>query len=319
MNPAPLGLASVAVVVAAVVVALGVRLPSGAAYSAHFAESAGLRPGEPVLIAGVRVGEVEAVELDGARVRVDLRVEDAVALGSATRAHIRLATLLGSHSVVLEPGGPGRLAGPIPLTRTSVPYEIVPAVGDVTRSADRLDAGALRRAMQVLATTIDGSSEEIRSSLDGLGRLARTVSERDDSLHELVRHAERVTGLLGERRERLSDLAADGDLLLREILARRAVIHSLLINTVALTGQIDGLIADNRARLGPALRELRSFVALLRRNEENLDRTLRLLVPYTRQFADAVGNGRWFDAIVQNLVPLPAGAGPDPSLGGLVP
>ncbi|MFI6293398.1 MCE family protein [Nonomuraea sp. NPDC050790] len=320
-DPLPLGVAGLVVAAALVAGVLVVpQLKTGTVYTAAFAESAGLRPGEDVVVAGVKVGEVSAVELAGAHVRVGLRLDREIPLGSGTRAHIRLATLLGSHHVQLEPRGPGRLDHTIPVERTSVPYEIMPAVGDLADSAARVDAGALKSALDTLAQTLDGSSEEIRASVRGLGRLSRTVASRDDKLHTLVRHAETVTGLVADRNQELRTLIKDGDLLLREISARRAVIHSLLINTLELTREIDGLIAEHRTTLKPALRQLREFVALLRRNEESLDRSLRLLAPFTRQFTDAIGNGRWFDAIIQNLVPLPASVRmPDRTIGGLAP
>ncbi|MET9943282.1 MlaD family protein, partial [Streptomyces halstedii] len=49
----------------------------GTSYSADFSESAGLSDGDEVRIAGVKVGEVTGVSLDGPRVKVDFTVEDA--------------------------------------------------------------------------------------------------------------------------------------------------------------------------------------------------------------------------------------------------
>lgn len=318
-NPVPLAVAGLTVVLVLVVAVLTVGdISTGTTYSAAFAESAGLREREEVMIAGVKVGEVTRVDLEGDHVRVDMRIDDDVRLGSLTRAHIRVKTLLGAHVVMLEPHGPGALEGQIPLSRTSVPYEIVPAAGDLARSAAEIDPKALRSAMDTIGQTLEGSSDEIRASLSGLGRLSQSVASRDGQLHDLVRHAETVTGLIRGRNEQLRGLIKDGDLLLREISARRVVIHSLLVRTVLLSEQVEGLIADNRATLKPALRQLRGFVAILRRNEQSLDRSLRLLAPFARQFTDAIGNGRWFDSIIQNLVPLPASVRlPDMTLGGL--
>ncbi|MFI6602661.1 MCE family protein [Nonomuraea sp. NPDC050536] len=318
-EPVPLAVAALAVTLALVFAALTVgELPIGTTYSAAFAESAGLREKEEVMVAGVKVGEVTRVDLEGDHVRVDMRVHDDVRLGTLTRAEIKLRTLLGSHYVMLEPHGPGALHTEIPVSRTAVPYEIVPAVADLSQAAASIDTKGLAAAMKVLAQTVDTSAPEIRSSLAGLGRLSRTIAARDDRLHELVRHARTVTGLIAGRDEELRAIIGDGDLVLREIAARRAVIHGLLVNTVALSRQIDGLIGDDKARLKPALRQLRSFTAILRRNEDSLDRSLSLLGPFTRQFTDAIGNGRWFDSIIQNLLPVPASVQtPDFTLGGL--
>lgn len=319
-DPVPLAVAALAVTLSLVVAALTVgELPIGTTYSAAFAESAGLREKEEVMVAGVKVGEVTRVDLEGDHVRVDMRLDDDdVRLGTLTRAEIKIRTLLGSHYVMLEPHGPGTLRAEIPVSRTAVPYEIVPAVADLSQAAASIDTKGLESAMKVLAQTVDTSAPEIRSSLAGLGRLSRTIAARDDRLHELVRHARTVTGLIASRDEDLRAVIGDGDLVLRELAARRAVVHGLLVNTVALSRQIDGLIGEDRARLKPALRQLRSFTAILRRNEDSLDRSLTLLGPFTRQFTDAIGNGRWFDSIIQNLLPVPASVQtPDFTLGGL--
>ncbi|MFP3467949.1 MlaD family protein, partial [Leifsonia sp. SIMBA_070] len=52
-------------------------LGAGVTYGANFSEAAGLKPGAEVRVAGVKVGEVRAVELDGDKVRVDMRVNNA--------------------------------------------------------------------------------------------------------------------------------------------------------------------------------------------------------------------------------------------------
>ena len=42
-------------------------------------------------------------------------------------------------------------------------------------------------------------------------------------------------------------------------------------------------------------------------NQANLDRSIQLLAPFVRVFANTTGNGRWFDTYIQNLVPVPGG------------
>ena len=45
---------------------------------------------------------------------------------------------------------------------------------------------------------------------------------------------------------------------------------------------------------------------LLNANRENLDASLRLMAPFYRVFANTLGNGPWFDTIIQNIPPAPA-------------
>jgi phospholipid/cholesterol/gamma-HCH transport system substrate-binding protein len=49
------------------------------------------------------------------------------------------------------------------------------------------------------------------------------------------------------------------------------------------------------------LDNLGQVLALLQKNQDNLDRSLQLLAPFYRVFANALGNGRWFDNYICNL------------------
>ena len=57
--------------------------------------------------------------------------------------------------------------------------------------------------------------------------------------------------------------------------------------------------------LAPALDHLENVVAVLNKNEDNLDNSLRLMAPFYRVFANTLGNGPWFDTYIQNLPPVP--------------
>ena len=81
------------------------------------------------------------------------------------------------------------------------------------------------------------------------------------------------------------------------------------MSTVTLSQQLTGLVRDNRATIGPALQNLANVLATLRANQANLDRSIQLLAPFVRVFANTTGNGRWFDTYIQNIVPVPGGPG----------
>jgi phospholipid/cholesterol/gamma-HCH transport system substrate-binding protein len=84
---------------------LSLAREGGLTLFATFDDIGGLSPRSPVRISGVRVGEVDAIELDDelrARVRLDLAPN--LELSVDTAAAIRTAGLLGDQFVALEPG-----------------------------------------------------------------------------------------------------------------------------------------------------------------------------------------------------------------------
>lgn len=279
----------------------------GDTYSAAFSEAGGLKPGDEVRIAGVKVGKVETVDLDGDHVKVTFKVKGDPGLGADTGASIRIKTILGAKYLALQPKGPGRLkpGGEIPLRHTVPAYDVVQAFSDLTTTTEKVDTGRLAKALDTISATFQDSPAEVRASIKGLSEISRTVASRDQALGELLDHANGTTGVLADRSKDFTALVKDGDQLFREISRRREAIHKLLKTSAALGIELSGLVQDNEKEIGPALEGLKRVVQMLERNQASLDRSVRLLAPYVRVFTNALGNGRWFDSYVQNLVAAP--------------
>lgn len=311
-NTLRLGIAGLAVIAVLLVLAFNAAsLPligGGDEYSAAFTEAGGLRDGDDVRIAGVKVGDITGVDLEGSHVRVDFRVTEDVSFGPDTAASVRIKTLLGEKFVALEPRGSGQMeeGTQIPLERTVSSYDVITAFSDLTRTTERIDTDQLAASLDVLATEFADTPENVRTALDGLSRLSRTIASRDEKLRELLRSANSVTGTVAEQNEAVDRLIKDADLLVAELDRRREAIHTLFTNTNALAKQVTGLVRDNRAELRPALEELKKVLATLQKHEADLQATIEAMAPFTRLFANTLGNGRWFDTYIQNLT-VPVG------------
>ncbi|MDC0768305.1 MCE family protein [Streptomyces sp. HD] len=318
-NPVVIGAVGLTVLALLTVAAFNAdRLPligDGETYSAAFAEAGGLKPGDEVRIAGVKVGKVEEVDLDGDHVKVTFKIKGEPGFGGDTGASIRVKTILGAKYLALHPRGKGQLkpGSEIPLKRTVPAYDVVQAFSDLTTTTEDVDTDRVAKALDTLSATFEDSPDEVQASLKGLSRISRTVASRDKALRELLGHANGVTGVLADRSGDFTALVKDGDKLFKEISRRREAIHRLLRSSAALGIQLSGLVQDNDKEIGPALKGLNGVVDMLERNQSSLDRSIRLLAPYVRLFTNTLGNGRWFDSYVQNLVAAPV----EPRTGGV--
>jgi phospholipid/cholesterol/gamma-HCH transport system substrate-binding protein len=315
-NPALVGIAGLTALTALLMAAFNADdLPligGGSDYSAAFSEAGGIQTGNEVRVAGVKVGKVTSIDLDGPRVKVGFRVADSnVQLGRQTAATIRIKTVLGQKYLSLEPAGSGRLeeGDEIPLSRTASPFDVQDAVGGLAETVEEIDTAQLAKAFATISDTFRDSPAEVSASLEGLSRLSNTISSRDKQLTELLDRTETVTGVLAERDTEFQRLVADGNLLLAEITRRRDAIHTLLVSTTQLSNQLIGLVADNRAQLEPALKALRKTVAILEANQMQIDQALPRLATFVHAFSNVLGNGRWFDSYVACLVPPPVSIG----------
>ncbi|MCU1589845.1 MAG: transporter substrate-binding protein [Frankiales bacterium] len=288
----------------------------GAIYKAEFSEAAGLRPTDEVRVAGVKVGKVISVDLAGDHVLVRFRIKNAD-FGTQSRADIRIKTVLGRKFVMLTPDGPGQMSTSdvIPLSRTSSPYDVSAAFQGLASTVDQIDTKQLERSFKTLADTFRDTPDEVKASLTGLSRLSRTIASRDDQLQLLLKRSAVVTQVLSARDQDLTAFMSDSSLILQELRNRRAAINSLLTTTTQLSEQLIALVRENRATLAPALAKLHDVVLVLKANQDNIDRALPRLATFTRVFSNNLGNGRWFDTLVQNLS-SPTGFGPGAATGG---
>ncbi|GAB3446432.1 MCE family protein [Actinophytocola sediminis] len=312
-NPIPIGVTGILVIALAFTVAMFTDdLPiigGGTSYSAEFSETAGLGPDDEVRVAGVKVGEVSDIELDGDRVVVTFKVKDAW-VGNQTSAAIKIKTVLGQKYLALEPAGRDVLdpGDRIPRERTTAPYDVLEAFRGLAETTNQIDTVQLAQSFEVISQTFADTPQDVRNALSGLQSLSKTISSRDGQLADLLNNTKKISQTLAERDAEVVKLLEDGNLLLAEVAKRREAISTLLDGTQALATQLTGLVEDNNEQLGPVLDSLDQLTAMLARNQEELAAGVANLAPFLRLFNNAVGNGRWFDNYICGLLPPTSGA-----------
>ena len=268
----------------------------------YVADAAGLNTGDAVQVAGMQVGAVRKIELEGDKVKVSFAIDTDVALGADTSAQIKTDSILGRRALGVFSDGRGELPdNTIPLDRTAVPYSLTAALGDLSDTVEEMDTDKVDEALTVIAETMEGSSPEIRGALDGITRLSRSLNERDEGVRQLLEKAAGTTDVLGQRSDQINQLMVDGNILFTQLDLRRRALSELIVNIDELSRQLSGVVQDNEAQLGPALDKLENVSDLLIRNKDDIDLGLRRIVPFSTALSEAVASGPWFNAYVSNL------------------
>jgi phospholipid/cholesterol/gamma-HCH transport system substrate-binding protein len=310
-NPVIIGAASIAAIALIMLAAFRAQdLPiigGGTTYYAAFDEAGGLKAGDEVRIAGIRVGKVDELTLDKGHVKVAFTIKGGADFGPQTGAEIKVKTLLGAMFLALNPAGEGQMAkgGTIPLERTTSPYDVVEAFSGLAETAGEIDTDQLGQALTTMADLARNTPESFRAALAGVSALSRNLVAKNDEIGTLLTNLERVSKVLDERDGDIIALMQDSTSLFNALVERRQSIHELLVATRQLSRELTVLIKQSKADLTPALTELKSVLAVLTKNEDNLDASLRLMAPFYRVFANVLGNGPWFDSYIQNMPPAP--------------
>ncbi len=306
-NPIVVGLVGVGLTLAAVLGALNYgRLPfvnSGRPYSAYFAEAGGLLTGAPVRVFGFEAGRVDRIELDGARVLVTFEVDKNIRVGDRTEAAIKTKSILGAKILELTPRGDGRQSGPIPLARTTSPYQLPDALGDLTTTISGLDTDRLSDSWQVLADEFAQAPTALKAALQGTARFSQTVDNRDAQLRRLLTDSNKVTTVLAERSGAIVQMLTDSNALLADLNNQGRALDEISGNVTAMSRQITDLIAENRQTLRPALDKLNQLLTIVDERKDQIRGAIKGLNQYAMSSGESMASGPFFKFYVANLLP----------------
>lgn len=287
----------------------------GTRYTAYFTEAAGLTPGNTVRIAGVTVGTVSAVTLDGDRVKVTFDVTSAW-VGDRTTAGIDIETILGQKYLALDPLGPVRQdpAQPIPVARTTSPYDVTQAFQQLGSVVQQVNSASVAQALNTISATFAHTPPAVHQALTGLASLSETISAQNEQIATLLQRTNQLSGTVAGEDGEFTKLISDGNLLLGELEEQQQAVGSLLTGTEDLSAALKSLLTRAQPVLTPLLNHLGQVTSMLEANQASLTEALKLAGPYTRLTGNLVGSGPWFDTYVCGLIPASYG-GTQPASG----
>jgi phospholipid/cholesterol/gamma-HCH transport system substrate-binding protein len=306
-NPVVVGAVGLILTVVVVVGALQYKslpfIDSQKNYVAYFSEAGGLAPGASVQVSGNEMGTVHGVSLDGPRVRVDFSLEKNAHLGDRTEAAIKTKSLLGSRMLEITPRGDGDLSGPIPLERTSPPYQLNDALGDLATTVDQIDTGQLSQSLGTLAQTFADTPPELQAALQGLSKFSESLDKRDEQLRKLLAHANQATKVLANRTDQVVNLIRQTNSLLAQLRTESGALDEISGNLSNLSQQVSGFVADNRQQLRPAVDKLNGVLTIVANRRAQLQDSVKRLNAFAMSLGESVSTGPWFNAYLANLLP----------------
>lgn len=197
-----------AVIVVAVLIAVTSILylhPLGRAnYHAVMDESGGIAAGTDVRVAGIVVGKVTAVSLNGDEVDVTMAVKSSVQLGDQTSLAVRMLTVVGGSYVALLPSGSKPLGHTaIPANRTSVPYSTAEVLNQAAHVVQGMDGNTLRNTTITVTDSLNSAPGAIRSIAANVATLTDLLNRQQQQLQSVANIGAEYSGRLAGARDTL--------------------------------------------------------------------------------------------------------------------
>ncbi|WP_395103407.1 MlaD family protein [Actinomadura sp. SCN-SB] len=285
----------------------------GYTMSGVFEDTAGIKKGHDVRVAGVKVGRVTSVEPDFSTgtVIVKWQVNEGIDLGPATRADIQTTTLLGGRYLRLS----GPVAQPymadvpeerrrIPLRRTTVPFTVPQALDSAQNIVGRLDQRSIDTLLTQINTIETPGAQRLRRILVNLRELSRTLNDSFPEVEKLIRNSRTITGTLAAKDEELRQIIASSQVLLHSLVRRRDELAATIGQGNRTVRTLSNVISRNQRELDTLLDNLHLLTTRLAPNMDALNTDFSLLGPTFLQVANLKGNGPWVEGLLTGLGPL---------------
>ncbi|MFC8530109.1 MCE family protein [Nocardia sp. NPDC057227] len=255
------------------------RSGARAEYTAIFADSSGLRPGDTVRVAGVEVGSVREVTLRADHsVRVGFDAERTLALTEGTALAVRYLNLVGDRYLELTdpPGTPGVLAegAEIPQQRTSPALDLDLLLGGLKPVIQGLDSRQVNALTWSLLEIVQGREGTVESLMARTASFTGTLAADGQVIQQLIDHLNTVMQTLARDGDRFSATIDRLDRLVAELAAERDPIGDAITALDTGTATIAGLLTQANPPLAGTVDQLNRLAPLIDDDKQILDDAL---------------------------------------------
>ncbi len=275
-------------------------------YAAVISDVFGLREGDDVRMAGVRVGRVEKIELQGDVAKVSFVVQSDQQVLGTTVASVIYQNIVGQRYLGLSLGklgepGPLPPGSVIPLERTDPSFDVGTLLNGYEplfsvlnpRDADNLTKGVIE--------SLQGDNASIASLVDQTSKLTDSFAGRDDELGQVITDLNSVVGNLAQHNDTLDQVIGETRSMVSTFEARRPELVASMGSISSVVRQLSS-ISDE---VYPPLRELVTrepgFAQHLVSIEPQLAYTGANLPLLLKGFARVTGEGAYVNAYICDL------------------
>ncbi|MBW0275811.1 mammalian cell entry protein [Nocardia sp. MH4] len=246
-------------------------------YTAIFTDVLGLRPGDDVRMAGVRVGKVEKIELDGKNdAKVSFIVQSDQTIFDDTKALVRYQNLIGQRYVALTPGtapSPQELesGSVIPIDRTEPSFDISALLNGFQPLFQALEPAEVNAMSETLIQALQGDGVSLSSFIIQAAQLATDFQRRDAILSDVITNLSGVMAGLAKRGDELETLVTQTRALIGGLYEQGQSLQASTATLADATTSLVGMVGKIQPKLSAAQNSTTAALNLLLANGAKLD------------------------------------------------
>ncbi|RSM40014.1 MCE family protein [Amycolatopsis balhimycina DSM 5908] len=271
-------------------------------YLAKFTDASGLKEGDDVRIAGVKVGQVDTIEVvEGERNLAQVRfdIEHAYRLPETVTATIKYRNLVGQRYLALGTDVPGDKTlpdgGTIPPERTKPALNLTVLFNGFKPLFKALSPKDVNQLSAEIISVFQGEGGTITSLLQHTASLTTAIASKDQVIGQVIANLNTVLGTVNAHGAQLGDLIEQTQKLVSGLAEQRKPIGDAVSALGDLAVSTTGLLADARPALKDDVAKLGTLSQNLGDSGVLLNHLLEVLPGNLQKFTRTLSYGSWFN------------------------
>ncbi|BBZ24944.1 MCE family protein [Mycolicibacter hiberniae] len=212
-------------------------------YAAMFTDVFGLREGDDVRMAGVRVGRVEKVALDGKLAKVSFIVQSDQRLYGNTVASVTYQNIIGQRYLGLSLGSTGSTeelprGSVIGVEQTDPSFDVGTLLNGFKPLMSLLDPKQADDLTKGVIQSLQGDQDSMATLVEQSSTLTATLAGRDEVLGDLITSLNKVTGTIAGQNDQLDHALTQARRAVADLDSRRPALQSSVGSLAQVTRQL---------------------------------------------------------------------------------
>jgi phospholipid/cholesterol/gamma-HCH transport system substrate-binding protein len=274
---------------------------AGQRYTAKFLDATALNVGDDVRISGVRVGQVESLDIsDHNRALIAFSLDQGRRLPADVRAVIKYRNMVGQRYIALERGATGTRdqlpeGGEIPLDRTTPALDLTDLFNGFKPLFQALSPNDVNELSGEIVQVLQGEGGTVESLLTHTASLTTTLAGRDKVIGEVIGNLNSVLKTVNGKGDALANLVSTLRQLVSGLAGDRAAIGDAISGIGALADSTAGLFEQARPPLKESIAGLKDVAGTLVQNQSDVDSFLTNLPVKFNEIGRVASYGSWMN------------------------
>ena len=220
-----------------------------ASYSAVFTDVYGLREGDDVRMAGVRVGRVEKIDIDGKLAKVSFIVQQEQRLFGNTVASVTYQNIVGQRYLGLSLGQEGtrNLLPPgsvIPPERTEPSFDVTALLDGYEPLFSLFNPHDADNLTKAVIQSLQGDTSSLATLVSQTSTLTDTFAGRDQALGDTITNLNKVVASLAAQNDNLDGVITQTGDMVSELDRRRPELVSSVGSLARVLDRLSTSVVD---------------------------------------------------------------------------